>query len=56
MEEKFKAGLANQAMKEFENIKNLREEFITSKAEKDHVDILEEAMMNFLSIYMDLTK
>jgi len=56
MEEKFKAGLANQAMTEFENIKKLREEFIASKAEHEHVGILEEVMMNLLGIYMDLTK
>ena len=56
MEEKYKAGLANQAMVEFDNIKKLREEFIAAGASRDHVCALEDAMNEMFGIYLELTK
>lgn len=56
MEEKYKAGLANQAMVEFDNIKKLREEFIAAGASRDHICALEDAMNEMFGIYLELTK
>lgn len=56
MDEKFNQGLADQAMAEFENIKNLRIEFIQCKTDKRHIEILEEAMNNLYEIYLSLTR
>ena len=56
MEEKFKAGLANQAFTEFENVKNLREEFIGSGANADLVNELESVMDTLYSMYLTLTR
>ena len=56
MEEKFKAGLANEVMSEFENIKNLRLSFIAAGADRDVVGLLEEQMKTLFSLYLDLSK
>ena len=56
MEEKYKSGLANQAMVEFDNIKKLREEFIAAGAGNEHVCAIEDAMNELFGIYLELTK
>lgn len=54
MEEKFKEGLANQVMEQFESIKNLRSDFINSGA-KEHIGLLENTMNKLLELYYKLT-
>lgn len=56
MEEKFKAGLANQVMEEFDNVRKLREDFITSGARSKHIETLDEVLNKLFAIYLDLTK
>lgn len=56
MDNKFKAGLANSAIKEFENIRLMREEYIACGAESEFIITLEASMNAFLNIYMTLTK
>ena len=56
MDKRFINGLANQAMTEFENIKKLREEFISCGAPKKHIETLQGSMKAFLNIYLRLTE
>ena len=56
MDNRFINGLANQAMTEFENVKQLREEFINCGAPRKHVETLQGAMKAFLNIYLRLTE
>ena len=56
MEEKFKAGLANQVMEEFENVKNLRENFINSGARSRQIETLDEVLNKLFNMYLGLTK
>ena len=56
MEEKFKAGLANQVFEELGAVKELRETFIQSGACEKHVEEL-VGMMNLLfDMYLELTQ
>ena len=56
MEEKFKAGLANQVMEEFDNTRLMRENFIASGARSKHVETLDEVLNKLFAMYLDLTK
>lgn len=56
MEDKIKVGLADSAMTEFDNVKNLREEFIKSGASKAQIDALQKMMQGLLDMYIELTE
>lgn len=56
MDKKFREGLANATMTEFENVRNLRAEFIHCGADKDHITRLEDALNTLYSIFLDITR
>lgn len=55
MDEKFKNGLANQVMDEFDNVKDLRASFIQSNSDTKHLDKLRDMMQTLLDMYFELT-
>ena len=54
MEKKFKAGLANQVMTEFDNVKQLNEDFISCDAPMDMRIRLRGMMQELLEMYFNL--
>ena len=56
MYEKFRAGLANSTFAEYDNVRKLREEFITSGAPDWQITDLEAAMAKLNNIYMCITR
>lgn len=55
MDKKFKPGLANSVIGEFDNIRKIREEFIGSGASKSQVSKLRNIMDELLDMYCDLS-
>lgn len=56
MDEKYRNGLANQVIDEFDNVRMLRETFLQSKACADKVNQLENIMSTLYSMYLDITR
>lgn len=56
MDNKFKAGLANQVMTEFDNVKRLHEEFIGCNADMHMRIKLRGMMQELLEMYFELSE
>ena len=56
MDKKFREGLANATITEFENVRNLRAEFIHCGAGEDNIARLECALNTLYGIYLGITR
>ena len=56
MDKKFTEGLANAVHTEYENVRNLREEFIQCGADDYDITRLETIMCSLNYIYIDLSR